>query len=210
MFVKIQSKMIDNKELTTLFIADDHPAITESIKLTFSKHFNEVFLFHCGQSLKDRLLNVDSATLILDMNLPIVSGLEILEFIQTNSLDIDTIVYSMYESSSLISKCYSLGAKSYLLKSESVDTLLDLTLNLDVNNVNKVEAIQDLSVILTEREQEVIVLISKDLNTREISDLLNVSEHTVSTHRRNIKKKLNVNTTAGIVGFGYQNGLIQI
>ena len=64
--------------------------------------------------------------------------------------------------------------------------------------------------ILSQREKEIIICIAKGLSNKEISDVLNISINTVTTHRRNISSKLQIHSIAGITSFAIANGLVQM
>ena len=64
--------------------------------------------------------------------------------------------------------------------------------------------------ILSQREKEIIICIAKGLSNKEISDELNISINTVTTHRRNISSKLQIHSIAGITIYAIANGLVQM
>lgn len=64
--------------------------------------------------------------------------------------------------------------------------------------------------ILSQREKEIIICIAKGLSNKEISDVLNISINTVTTHRRNISSKLQIHSIAGITIYAIANGLVQM
>lgn len=64
--------------------------------------------------------------------------------------------------------------------------------------------------ILSQREKEIIICIAKGLSNKEISDVLNISINTVTTHRRNISSKLQIRSIAGITIYAIANGLVQM
>jgi len=110
-----------------------------------------------------------------------------------------------------------MGAQGYLLKTSSNEDLLDACNSENffygegVKNKERSKIFQDQFLVknsLTAREIEIIQLLSKDYNSEIMADKLCVSVHTINTHRRNIKAKLNVSTIAGIVAFGYENKII--
>lgn len=68
----------------------------------------------------------------------------------------------------------------------------------------------DKTDILSKREKEIIICIAKGLSNKEISDVLNISINTVTTHRRNISSKLQIHSVAGITIYAIANGLVQM
>ena len=64
--------------------------------------------------------------------------------------------------------------------------------------------------VLSDREKDIIVCITKGMNNKEIADYLFLSVHTVTTHRRNISNKLQIHTTAGLIIYAIANKLVNI
>ncbi len=201
----------------TLYIADDHEIVSQGIKEYLNGTFASIKTFKNGKELCEAIKYELPHFLILDLNMPEVNGLEILEFIQKKELSIKTIILTMYNETSLIEKCKRLGACAYLLKTSSNEDLMEVFESTEfvygkgVRNKKKNDLFKDEFVHkteLTDRELEVIILLAKDQDSESIAKKLNVSVHTISTHRRNIKAKLGIATTAGIVAFGYENNII--
>jgi DNA-binding NarL/FixJ family response regulator len=123
----------------------------------------------------------------------------------------------MYNERSLVEKCKALGAHAYLLKNSSNEDLQNaiesesFTYGIGVRGSNDTTEFEDKfleTMELTPREIEVIQLLAKDFSSEEIANKLFVSPHTISTHRRNLKRKLKASTSAGIVAIAYENNLI--
>ena len=64
--------------------------------------------------------------------------------------------------------------------------------------------------VLSDREKDIIICITKGMNNKEIADYLFLSVHTVTTHRRNISNKLQIHTTAGLIIYAIANKLVDI
>ena len=201
----------------TIYIAEDHEILAQGIGEFLAEKVKIVTTFLNGTELKRSLKSSPPDFLILDLNLPGVDGLEILKYINHSKLPIKTIVLTMYNEPSLIEKCKNYGAAAYLLKTTSYTDLLDalesdtFVYGKGVKNKHKAEHFHDRFLEkkeLTSREIQVIRLLSKDHKSESIANELSVSVHTINTHRRNIKMKLKIETTAGIVAFGYENNLI--
>jgi regulator of cell morphogenesis and NO signaling len=75
----------------------------------------------------------------------------------------------------------------------------------DCENIEK-----DKLEVLSEREKDIIICVAKGMNNKEIADYLYLSVHTVTTHRRNISKKLQIHTTAGLIIYAIANKLVNI
>lgn len=206
-----------SQSFDSLYIADDHPIILKGITQEFTSLFTSIKAFENGQSLIDQLVIEKPSHLILDINIPVKSGLEVLDYIKTKGLsDINIVVYSMYNSSALIKKCVFLGANGFVLKTSSNQEIIeafnseDFYYSKDLSKPVQTNNVIDAPPFITQREMDVIKLLVNDLGTKEIASQLNVSEHTVQAHRKNLRKKLKVSTTAGLVKYCYENGLISL
>ena len=201
----------------TIYIAEDHEILAQGIREFLTGKVKSVTTFLNGIELKRSLNSSPPDYLILDLNIPGLNGLEILKYIKNSELSIKSIVLTMYNESSLIEKCKNYGAAGYLLKTTSYSDLMDalesdtFVYGAGVKNQNTTQKFHDRfleKTELTTREIQVIQLLSKDHKSASIANELCVSIHTINTHRRNIKMKLKIATTAGIVAFGYENNLI--
>jgi DNA-binding NarL/FixJ family response regulator len=196
-----------------LFIADDHPVITDSLQAFFTDHFHQVSVYSNGQELKDAIENNAPSHLILDINLPLLSGVEILSWIQTERMPIKSVIFSMYNSNALVLKCQQLGAAGYVLKTASNQEVLQgfEANKFFIGSGIKLEKEETcLENILTAREEEVLKLLVKDYGSKQIAEILFVSEFTITTHRRNLKRKLGVETTSGLIKYAFENGLVRL
>lgn len=215
-------------------IADDHPIYLEGLKFILPKHpkfsIEIVGAAKDGQELINLLRRVEADLLILDLNMPVKDGLEVLEEIPRSRISIKVIVQTMYEEAKIIKNAFKMGANAYILKNtgkeelfKAIETVWDgnpyMGLNVGIAKIspanNKVQGggikYQDKftkKYNLTKRELEVLKLISHALSNKEIAKELYISVQTVSVHRKNIMRKLNVSNTAGLVKMAYDNSLV--
>jgi DNA-binding NarL/FixJ family response regulator len=151
--------------------------------------------------------------------MPNKDGFQVLK--ELNSLDsnIKPIVISMHSDGNYIAKCAKMGAYGYLLKNTDESELV-----LAIRTVNKGKkyfsaaiaekminfmSIQSVSEnLLSNKESEVLGLISKGLTTNEIATKLFVSSRTIETHRANILKKVEVKNTAELIKKAAEMNLI--
>lgn len=118
------------------------------------------------------------------------------------------------------------GVRSYLLKECDKDEIIEAlhaTYNgerflcgqvahyltqLETENVRPIEKVSCVGIGITDRELDVVRLIAEGLSNKLIADKLELSTHTVNTHRKNVMTKLNIQNTAGIVMFAVKNQLL--
>jgi DNA-binding NarL/FixJ family response regulator len=208
--------------MTPVYIADDHQIVVEGLQNSIQTHpnYRVVRGFNNGTELINHLPLNENAILILDLNLSDLNGIEILEYLQKENAQISVYILTMYNDLSLIEKCKRLGAKGYILKNSTNEELIwamdhssnDFYFGKGVKRKSENEELfKDgflLSVTITKREIEIIKLLAKDFSSHEIAKELNLSSHTVDTHRRNLIKKLNVKGVAGVINFAHENNFI--
>ncbi len=196
-----------------LIIADDHELIRKGLAELLRKHedIKIVKSVADGFELMELVKNqFEADILLLDITMPNMDGFEVLKELKALTSDIKPIVISMHNDGNYIAKCAKMGAYGYLLKNTDESELI-LAIR-SVNNGKKYfsaeisekminfMSTQSISEnILSNKETEVLGLISKGLTTKEIAAQLFVSSRTIETHRANIIKKLEVKNTAQLI-----------
>ncbi|MFK8058916.1 MAG: response regulator [Polaribacter sp.] len=210
-----------------ILIADDHPLIAEGIKNTFDNQedYQVVAVVNNGKEAIEFIEQhlVDIA--LLDINMPIMDGIECAKKITSDFKDVKVAMLSMYQESSIIKSLIDIGVKGYMLKTIPSDELLlaikniyngkeyfnaDVTkalLSDDTSNFHQYKKTSPLVEELTTREKEIIKSISQGNTNIQIGEKLFISPRTVDTHRTNIMRKLDIHNVASLIRFAFQNGL---
>lgn len=192
----------------SIYLADDHPAVIEGL----SRHLADAggfVILGVATNGEDLLADSKAYTadvIILDLNMPKVDGVAVLVTLRENGYQGKIVINSSYQTKELVNDVVSKGADGFLSKSSQLDELIDILIR--VYNGEKIfpkitrEIMNESSYYLhddflkkyklTKREVEVISLICKNKKTKEIAQELNISEFTVSTHRKNIVFKLGI------------------
>jgi DNA-binding NarL/FixJ family response regulator len=205
-----------------LIIADDHQLFRNGLEELLRKYDDIKIVksvadgFEFMEVAKSQL---KADIVLLDISMPNKDGFQVLK--ELNSLDsnIKPIVISMHSDGNYIAKCAKMGAYGYLLKNTDESELV-----LAIRTVNKGKkyfsaaiaekminfmSIQSVSEnLLSNKESEVLGLISKGLTTNEIATKLFVSSRTIETHRANILKKVEVKNTAELIKKAAEMNLI--
>ncbi len=192
-----------------VYIVDDHPLICAGIKTIL----DGCELCTVTEIISDSIIALDMIRksapdiVVMDISMGEMSGLEILQVIRKESIPTKVIILTMHKEKALFLKALDDGVSGYLLKDSVQKELLDCVESV-VNGKTYFspsiwsdnEGISDyLSVLsstkrqfdnLTQSEKNIIHLISKDHQTKEIAELLFISPKTVENHRSNICKKL--------------------
>ncbi|MRT15903.1 response regulator transcription factor [Vitellibacter sp. q18] len=209
-----------------VLIADDHPLIIKGITEVLEQHPNFEILatYNDGNALMQSSFLPNADVLLLDLNMPKKDGLQVLEEIKAMNLNLHILVLTSYFSKQLATQCEAAGANGYLLKSDNLDKIpqtlreiLDGAAVFPIFNDNTEEAQNDFSFLdeflnkynLTKREAEVIQMVCKGYSSNEIAEKLFLSSFTVQTHRRNIFRKLNIESNPiALYKFASEHGLL--
>ncbi|APZ47258.1 DNA-binding response regulator [Polaribacter reichenbachii] len=208
--------------MINLIITDDHDLFRFGLTELLKKHkdINVVNTFSDGQELLNCLeKKEDIDVVLLDISMPNLDGFQVLNKIKNLSTNAKPIIISMHNEGNYIAKCAKGGAYGYLIKNADEDELLmsirtvakgkkyfSVEISEKMVNFmseNKVSANQ-----LSNKENQVLELISKGFTTKEIASQLFVSSRTIETHRANILKKLEVKNTAALIKKATEKNII--
>ncbi len=205
---------METKNYNTV-IVDDHLLFAEGLAriLADMKHLTLLEIVHSYSELLHILTQKKVDLILLDIKLKEENGLDICNLIKSLYPDIKVILISMFDPNTLsleIKKCHANG---YIPKStdanevkETIDTVLDgedVFLELHSNSVKEVM----LEKLITSREKEIIALIKQGNTAKQIASILSISVFTVDTHRKNILKKLELNSIKDLIAFSFSNEL---
>jgi DNA-binding NarL/FixJ family response regulator len=206
-----------------VFICEDHTIVLDGLKLVLNQLPDFQIAGHTstGADLFDNLKKADPHILILDLNLPDIDGLTLLEKIRSVNKEILVIVLTMYNDEQLVERARRMGANAYLLKNVSNDELKKVLTTANQQsfyiseslkyNAEKSKIFRDQFVNkmkLTEREIEIIRFLARGNSSADIASALHLSTHTINTHRKNILRKLEMNSTIELVHFAHDNNLL--
>lgn len=210
-----------------VIITDDHQMVSEGLKslVELDKTIEVIQLAKNGRELLHFLEFLEPDLILMDIDMPIMNGLEAMQQIHKKYPNLKVIIVSMHEEKGLVKKLTDAGAKGFLFKNSDKDELIwaiktvhqggnyftsKLTLNL-INpdkSLSQSELIDSKKALLTEREIEILKLIAEGLSNKEIGDQLFISHRTVDTHRTNLMKKLEVNNIAGLIRYAIKQGFV--
>jgi two-component system nitrate/nitrite response regulator NarL len=212
-----------NKKIK-LYIVDDHQIMIDGIKaLLMNKPAFEIIGENTNpvNALEEIKKNTPDI-LISDINMKEMSGIELTKQLKEIFPDLKILALSMYGDKETISEMLEAGINGYVLKNTGTDELVTALTKLSVNQpffsdevttemmrVISMPKIPQKEVIhLTPREIEIVKLISEEYNNAKIGDKLFISERTVETHRKNIFRKTNTKSVAGLIKFAIDQKII--
>lgn len=195
--------------IKTLLIADDHPIFRKGLMDFLKQTFPKVKIIEChnGTEAINGILNLNPEIAILDINMPEANGLEVCKRIIKEQSSTKIIILTMYQEKEMIKNAMLSGARGYILKDNAVDEILvcvNTVLNgdtyigtamlpyhieLSIEDKKKQQLVEGLKT-LSQAELKTLKLVSQNKTSKEISELLFLSEKTVENYRSRICQKL--------------------
>lgn len=210
----------------TVMITDDHSMIREGLKnlLELDGDIKVIAEAENGVECLEQLNQYSPDVLLLDINMPKMNGLEVLQNIKEKHLKVKVLVLTVHNEVEYLMKAIDIGVEGYILKDSESDELKkainavysgetyiqpNLIPRLNAKMIEKNKYVDKIEC-LTNRELEVLKLLSVGMFNKEIAEDLSISERTVKNHVSNIFKKLEVTDRTQAAVFAIRNNLIQI
>ena len=206
-----------------ILIVDDHAIIREGLI--------RILQFEPGMEVAGSVKNASEAinilsghpvdVVILDINMPGRSGLDIIKDIKQLQPNTAVLILSMYSEERFAIRALKSGASGYLTKDMATEELINavriihsgrkyITASLAENMANRLQekTEQNLHDCLSDSEFEVMCMIGSGKSVNEIAETLALSSRTVSTYRSRILIKMNMSNTARIMQYAISKGLV--
>jgi DNA-binding NarL/FixJ family response regulator len=201
-----------------IFIADDHYMVVEGIRSMLLQEKNIEWMGHAmnAASCMAFLHHQQPDVLLLDINMPDKSGIDLCKEIKEKYPDILIIGLSSFNQQSYIQKMMHNGASGYVLKNasrEEIVNAIESVMSGDIFLSNEASVTmrenKDAQIpVITRREKEVLQLIAEGMINKEIAEKLFISTTTVDTHRNSLLSKFDVKNTANLIKLAAQYNLI--
>ena len=203
-----------------LIIADDHPIVRSGIKsiLSTEKSFNIIDEAVNGEDAYDKIITKNPNVAVIDMSMPKMNGIELLNKLKKNKIKNNVIILSNYDDKEYIIESIKAGAKAYLLKDVELEILTETIKRVSNGDsyysqrVSKILAdhiSNDTKIAkLTKMELKVIKEIALGNNSFLIAKNLDVGKRTIDTHRYRIMKKFNTHNSIELLKIAKKNRII--
>lgn len=197
----------------TVFNADDHPVLRKGVSnlLSETEGIQWVGSAEHGKDALEKIRSIQPDIAILDIEMPLQTGLEVAQTLITEGISTKFILLTLFKDESFFRNALQTGIKGYLLKESSEKEIIDCihTVYEGKTYVNPglthylIRDTREDQVLnsLSQQEINILKLIARQKTSAEIANMLFISPKTVSNHRTNIGKKLNLS--------GEQNGLLK-
>ena len=211
-----------------MLIVDDHLVVREGLKLILET--NELFQVigeaENGEEALEFIKNETPDVILMDLNMPIMSGLDTIKALNDRQIFIPIIILTTYNEDELMIKGLELGAKGYLLKDtgredlfrtiESAirgETLLQPEIMAKLMGTREKKSkviVPNEATNLTEKELFILQATAKGYRNKDIAFDMGIAERTVKAHLTNIFNKLGVNTRTEAVAVAFEQGFIHL
>ena len=213
---------------TKILLVDDHKILRDGLcsLLKETPDMDVVGEAADGRTAIRLVHDLSPDVVIMDISMPDLNGIDATRRINADYPDVKIVALSMHHDKHFVSEIFKAGASGYLVKDSAFDELENAIrivvdgktyMNPQVANL-VIESLvsqsspscrQSLS-LLTEREREVLQLISEGRSTKQVAADLNVSAKTVESHRRQVMGKLNIRNVAELTKYAIREGLTSV
>lgn len=205
-----------------ILLADDHRILRTGLKLLLSSQddFHVAAEASNGLEVLEKLNETPVDVVLLDLSMPVMSGLDCLKEIKKRNLPVKILVLTMYSEQQYIKEVMTQGADGYICK-DTIDTELFRALHTVMNGsrylseqdahtlLNSLIEEQAEQAVLSAREQEVLTYLVHGYSLAAIANALHISIKTVSTYKSRLMQKLGCTTKSELVDYALQHNLLK-
>jgi len=210
-----------------VMIADDHLMVREGIKqiLELDGDIKVIAEASNGRECIDLLDEKNTDILLLDINMPDMNGLKVLQYLKEKKVDVKILILTIHNEVEYLIRAADIGVDGYILKDSDSSVLKKAILTIihgetfiqpDLRPILKKRMSERATSLnpyddnLTKREIEVLKLLAEGLFNKEIAYTLNISEKTVKNHISNIFKKINVSDRTQAAVYAIKHNIVDI
>ncbi|MBB4523774.1 UNVERIFIED_ORG: two-component system nitrate/nitrite response regulator NarL [Rhizobium sophorae] len=210
--------MTERPKIRVLLI-DNHPLVLDGLKAVLETfdHIEVAGTAGLAQTGLEIGRQVLPQVVLMDINMPKLSGIDAIELFRNELPQARVVMLSMHDSREYISSSVMHGAAGYVLKDVSTDEIVSAIetvasggtyFSSGVFDALMGERAEEGSDPLTPRERDILGLIVAGRSNKEIADVLGITSATTETHRKNLKRKLGITTTAGLIRYALNHGIV--
>ena len=211
-----------------ILLADDHTVIRRGLRALLERQsgFAVVAEAADGREAVETAAAVQPDVAVIDIGMPNINGIEAARRITEKRPETAVVILSMHADESYVLRALKSGARGYLLKDSHEEDLIDAIravhagkaffspeiskmLAEDYMRQMRQRGVEDSYELLTSREREILQMLGEGKSNKEVATQLNLSLHTVETHRGNVLEKLNLHSTAEMILYAVRKGIVR-
>jgi len=205
-----------------VLICEDHVMVRQGLRSLLEQAGMEVVAeAGDGREAVRQAGNLRPDVAVLDVEVPLLNGIEVARTIQREGWQTRTIVLTMYPERTYLLEALRAGVHGYLLKTKAADNLVHAVREVAQGAIHLgpdfsrevLKEILDSAALpedpLTAREREVLLLVAEGKTTKEVASILGIGAKTAESHRARIMEKLDIHEAAGLVRYAVRRGLIR-
>ncbi len=206
--------------MINIIIADDHEIVVEGL-ISLIKPEDGIRIVGEANNGEDVIPLLEKGKVdiaVLDINMPIMDGIELTTYIKKNFPKVKVLVLTMHDDLRFIRRTIEVGVQGYILKNKGKEEFVTAikTINSGEDyfgekvtkaliSSHRSEFIEG-EIVLTKKEKEILKLIAKGYSTPEIAEQLCRANTTIDSHRRNLIEKTGVKNSKALIRFAFENG----
>ena len=211
-----------------ILLADDHKVVRQGTRALLSTvpEWKIVGEADNGRDAVSLTAELKPDIVILDIGMPELNGLDATRQIKKKLPETEVLIFTGQETEELVHDVFDSGARSYIMKTDAADHLIDALKALSehkhfftsriseivfaryIQGKKTVEGAAEKSRI-TDREREIVQLLAEGKSSKEIATMLGISVRTVETHRAAIMKKLGLKSFSELIRYAVRNKIIE-
>jgi len=215
-----------SESTTSVIVVDDHPLFRRGVVdvLNESDNFEVIAQYDSAQQLLDKIDSLAPQLLLLDLQMPETSGLDVLKLLRKDRSDLKIIILTACSDQNMILDALKFGANGYLQKDTPADQIISylkstidgqialnpsavtmLASHVREEQVEQSQQPNQLLASMTERERETLFLIADGLNNKLIARELGISDGTVKVYVKSLLRKLDLHSRLELAAWAHQN-----
>lgn len=205
--------------LTKVLLIDNHPLVLDGLRaiLETYDHIEITGTASLAMAGLEIATQTQPAVVLMDINMPQLNGIEAIALFREQVPAARLLMLSMHDSREYISTSVLQGASGYILKDVSTDEIVAAIDAVAAGGTYFSSGVSEVLLerhnavqvpLLSAREHDVLLLVASGQSNKDIADKLTISVTTAETHRKKIKKKLGIATTAGLTRYAIEHGMV--
>jgi DNA-binding NarL/FixJ family response regulator len=208
-----------------VLIADDHGIVRSGLRLLLERQPDIEVIGEAadGAEAREMAIRERPDLAVLDVRMPKLTGLQVTRELKKQAPEVSVLILSMHDDERYLFEALKAGASGYVLKTQADTDLVEAIRAVERGEPFLTPAAQqalikdvlergresDSEEELTPREEEIVKLVAEAHTTREIAEILHLSEKTVENHRGNAMRKLGMRDRVELVRYAIRRGLIE-